>query len=190
MNIFFLSDDPAECAAQHCDKHVVKMVTESAQMLSTAHRVLDGTLEIVDRKKRWKHLTPIYDERLYNATHINHPDNVWIRETADQYMYLYGLYSSLADEYERRYLRKIKSFENLYFLLSTPPMAIWNVKGWRDPPQCMPDDCKAGSTVEAYRNYYVTRKIDFIRYTNRKAPDWLRGHLAAYHRLTGTAYER
>ena len=42
MNIFYLSDDPQICAEQHCDKHVVKMCIEYAQLLSTAHRVLDG----------------------------------------------------------------------------------------------------------------------------------------------------
>ena len=42
MNIFYLDRDPVIAAQMMCDKHVVKMILESAQMLSTAHRVLDG----------------------------------------------------------------------------------------------------------------------------------------------------
>ena len=42
MNIFYLDRDPKIAAQMMCDKHVVKMILESAQILSTAHRVLDG----------------------------------------------------------------------------------------------------------------------------------------------------
>ena len=44
MNIFILDEDPVQAAQLQCDKHVVKMIVESAQMLSTAHRMLDGCL--------------------------------------------------------------------------------------------------------------------------------------------------
>ena len=42
MNIFVLDKDPHIAAQMHCDRHVPKMIVESAQMLSTAHRLLDG----------------------------------------------------------------------------------------------------------------------------------------------------
>ena len=42
MNIFYLDHHTQRCANQHCDKHVVKMIIEYAQLLSTAHRVIDG----------------------------------------------------------------------------------------------------------------------------------------------------
>ena len=45
MNIFILDDDPIKAAQLQCDKHVVKIIVESAQMLSTAHRMLDGAME-------------------------------------------------------------------------------------------------------------------------------------------------
>ena len=48
MNIFYLSHDVDECARFHVDKHVVKMILESAQLLSTAHRVLDGVESTVN----------------------------------------------------------------------------------------------------------------------------------------------
>ena len=43
MNVFYLHEDPKICATMHADKHVVKMIVEYGQMMSTAHRVLDGT---------------------------------------------------------------------------------------------------------------------------------------------------
>jgi hypothetical protein len=61
MNIFILDLDPVISASMLCDKHVVKMIVESAQMLSTAHRILDGKFETGlsktgERKiKKWHH---------------------------------------------------------------------------------------------------------------------------------------
>ena len=42
MNIFYLDKEVVPCAQMHLDKHCVKMILEYAQLLSTAHRVLDG----------------------------------------------------------------------------------------------------------------------------------------------------
>ena len=46
MNFFYLDEDPFKSIEYHCDKHIIKMPTEYKQMLSTAHRVLDGELYI------------------------------------------------------------------------------------------------------------------------------------------------
>ena len=76
MNIFILDESPGCAARQHCDKHVVKMIIESAQMLSTTHRVLDGT-EYQDRTrngrriKRWR--LNENDDPFYKGVHVNHP---------------------------------------------------------------------------------------------------------------------
>ena len=75
MNIFYLHNDPRTCAEMHLDKHVVKMILEYAQLLSTAHRVLDGTQSIrqskTGRKQTWYFINDYRDDLLYNATHIN-----------------------------------------------------------------------------------------------------------------------
>ena len=73
MNIFYLDSDPYVAAKMHCDKHVVKMILESAQMLSTAHRVLDGD-EYADERG------------LYKMAHKNHPSTIWVRTSTDNYM--------------------------------------------------------------------------------------------------------
>jgi hypothetical protein len=80
MNIFFLSEDPYEAARMQVDKHVVKMILESAQLLSTAHRILDGDDQGV---------LPDFETRLfYRATHKNHPSAKWIRESVENYNWL------------------------------------------------------------------------------------------------------
>ena len=80
MNIFYLDPDPKTCAQMHCDKHVTKMIIEYSQLMSTAHRVIDGE-EYIDNSsgrkiKRWK-LSDIREDVLYKATHINHPSAIW-----------------------------------------------------------------------------------------------------------------
>ena len=94
MNIFYLHKDPVESAKLHCDKHVCKMIIEYAQMLSTAHRILDGSEYISQtlggrRIKRWKHPNSNMENVLYKASHINHPSTQWVRENAIQYQYAY-----------------------------------------------------------------------------------------------------
>ena len=66
MNIFVLDRDPIQAAKYMCDKHVVKMILESCQLLSTAHRVLDGTkIEAITPKNR-KYTRYIMDGNLEN----------------------------------------------------------------------------------------------------------------------------
>ena len=67
MNIFRLSNDAYECAEMHCDKHVVKMLLETAQMLSTAWRMTDSDSEYADK------------HGMYKVAHKNHPSTVWVR---------------------------------------------------------------------------------------------------------------
>ena len=67
MNLFYLDRDPVEAARMQCDRHVVKMILETAQMLSTAHIELDGK------------------QVAYKATHKNHPSTVWVRSSSLAY---------------------------------------------------------------------------------------------------------
>lgn len=114
MNIFYLDNDVTTCAEMHVDKHCVKMILEYAQLLCTAHRVLDGK-EVVEQKyvkgslparyrnvKRWK-LTDERNDLLYSATHINHPSAVWARQNVENYKWLQSLLVALCKEYTYRY---------------------------------------------------------------------------------------
>ena len=93
MNIFYLDNDTRVCAEMHNDKHLVKMILEYAQLLSTAHRYLDGTPTVVRRVTTGRRHTQYIlsndlDGVLYSATHINHPSAVWVRQSDSNYMWL------------------------------------------------------------------------------------------------------
>ena len=109
MNIFYLSNDASECAQMHNDKHVVKMILEYAQLLSTAHRVLDGVESIglskTGRKQKRYVLPDDRDSALYSATHLNHPSAKWTRHCASNYQWLYEMWTYLLDEYLYRYIK-------------------------------------------------------------------------------------
>ena len=107
MNIFYLDHDVYNCAEMHNDKHVVKMILEYAQLLSTAHRFLDGTvssgLSKTGRKQTRYVLSDHREHVLYGATHINHPSAVWVRQSYDNYIWLSNMLIALCEEYTHRY---------------------------------------------------------------------------------------
>lgn len=177
MNIFFLDKDPQLAAEYHHDKHVVKMILETAQLLSTAHRVIDGEQYIdqsTGRKiKRWKMSDQSIDDVMYKATHMNHPSNVWARESKDNYMWLYRLFINLCNEYTHRYGKVHATYNKLAFILSQPPKNIKDI-GITNMPQAMPDEYKNVDSVIAYRAYYCGAKKDQSKYTKREVPNWLK----------------
>lgn len=149
MNIFHLSRNPVECAKFHCDKHVVKMIVEHAQLLSTANR-LSGL-----------------DEG-YKVSHQNHPCAIWVRHSIDNWMYLLDLTDALNAEYKYRYNKDVdhKSFL-VAKSLSVPKLPS---RGLTRPPLCMPDDAKVRSVVGSYRRYYYLHKHNIATWTKRPVP--------------------
>ena len=143
MNIFYLSRDPTLAAQAQCDRHVVKMILETAQLLSTAHNELDGK------------------QVAYKSTHKNHPSAVWVRSSLDHYEWTLYHLGALGREYERRYKKVHKTIREHLEALQSPPKALQGIRGFTDPPQCMPDECKRVDAVQGYQVYY-----------NYKADDW------------------
>jgi len=174
MNIFYLDSNVTKCAEYHNDKHVVKMILEYAQLLSTAHRVLDGK-EYIDassgRKiKRWRLEDTSLEAQLYKATHINHPSAVWVRQSNNNYNWLVCLFQSLLAEYTHRY-GKIHSCDRLVYWLRKPPVNI--PVGYKtQPTPAMPDEYKVPDSVQSYRNYYLGAKKTMAKWKNRPVPDW------------------
>ena len=175
MNIFYLHEDPIQNAKWHIDKHIVKMPIEYAQLMSTAHRLLDGEMYIgktaIGRNiKRWK----LHDERediLYKASHINHPSAIWVRESIENYFQMYKLYMAVLSEFTNRY-GKIHGSSKPSIALIRPPSNIPMVKGTQ-LPQCMPEMCKVkNNPILAYRNYYIVEKNSFASWKNREIPEW------------------
>lgn len=160
MNIFFLAHDPIQCAREHCDKHVVKMILEYAQLLSTAHHMIDG-----------EHVP----DGIYKCTHKNHPSAVWARENTEHYLWLYELFIALCDEYTHRYHKVHKTDEKLRDVLKRPPRYLEH-GCLLEPPQCMPEAYKCeGDTIQAYRDYYMNGKDQtwITKFTNRHPPKWM-----------------
>lgn len=177
MNIFVLHRDPYKAASMMCDKHVVKMVVETAQLLSTAHRVLDGELvkrPSVSGKRMVKYYElDCYEAELtyYKVAHINHPSAVWCRETSANYDWLYKHFVALCNEYHNRYGRFHKTDLRLMQPLRNKPLNI--KKGpLTEFPQAMPDDCKQKDVVLAYRSYYNKYKSDFAKWKSGLVPEW------------------
>lgn len=172
MNLFFTNRNPQICAQDHCDKHVVKMILEYAQLLSTAHRLLDGKHKIGlspggNKQQQWDHPEP----NLYKASHVNHPDAVWCRANSAQYRFLYDLFAALCDEYTLRYGKVHATDVKLRAFLSNAPGNI-QPGVMTDPPLSMPDEYKADDAVTSYQNLYVGGKARFAVWTNRKPPEW------------------
>lgn len=158
MNRFILDVDPAQAAIEHNDKHVVKMILEEAQMLSTAHHL------------SFSGITEDFASRIYKPTHKNHPCAVWVRQSEQNYLWGLSLFAALCKEYSHRYGKIHKSF-SLYPWLSQLPRHVPSI-GLTPFPQAMPDHCKRDSSVEAYRVYYVIEKSGIAKWTNRPAPKW------------------
>lgn len=175
MNIFILHTDISLCAQYHADKHVIKQIVEYAQLLSTAHRLNEGTPYFDTTKsgkrkvQRWV-LPDIREEHLMKATHINHPCAIWARHSNETYVWLFRLWSELLGEYTHRY-GKIHSCARLIpFLINPPEMAH---TGWIAQPLAMPDECKRNTPVESYHEYYRRYKRPFATWKNRFIPPFM-----------------
>lgn len=176
MNIFYLDTDPKTCAEMHLDKHVVKMIIEYAQLMSTAHRMLDGA-PYIDKTangraiKRWR-LEGENETVMMKASHVNHPSAVWTRATQENYVWLYRMWYYLCKEYTHRY-GKIHAVETrMINALYLPPNNIQKCKFY-PPTPAMPDIYKVkNDSLMSYQRYYVGAKSTFAKWTKRNVPNW------------------
>jgi len=183
MNIFYLDKDPIVAARMSCDKHVCKMIIESAQMLCTAHRLLDGE-EYFDKTangrkiKRWKHPNSNIDGVLYKASHTKHPSTIWVMDSAYNYRWLYNHMLELNEEFKKRYnhTKDHMTIQKLKDILNSPPKNINLKKIGTQPTPAMPDECKVpGDSVASYRKYYIMKKKEFATWKKpAKMPVWYR----------------
>ena len=177
MNIFALHQHPVVAAKQHCDKHVVKMILETAQLLSTAHRMLDGnetrrpSVSGKTETKYWILENSNMEGTLYRAPMMNHPCAIWVRETDANYTWAYNLFAALCDEYTHRYGKIHKTDQLMREALYNCPKNIQR-KGLTPFPQAMPEDVKHNDSIVAYRQYYIKYKSGFAKWTKRDVPHW------------------
>jgi hypothetical protein len=151
LNFFYLDEDPTKCAEFTLDKHVVKMITEHNQMLSTA-LWLTGKCG------------------LYKPTHQNHPCAIWVRQSLSNYKKLCEFTLELCKEYTFRY-GKIHAGEavcrfHMENLPNIPDVGLTTI------PTAMPDECKESDPISSYRKCYNTEKRSIATWKKREAPHW------------------
>ncbi len=159
MNIFVFSLNPKKCAAMHCDKHVVKMILEYAQLLCTAHRICDP----IDIS------SPLH-ALLYKKTHTNHPAAIWTRASRSNYRWLYLLWKSLCKEYTRRYSKIHKTYTRLRKVLHTPPSNMDCSARLSLPPKICPSQYHVKSVTKTYINYFINEKQSLAHWRAPAAP--------------------
>ena len=153
------------------------MILEYAQLLSTAHRVIDGE-EIIEKTsnnrkiKRWKFSK--FDDReniLYKSTHINHPSAVWVRKSKKNYIWLYQLFCHLCDQYTYRYNKIHLSDRKLRKILKHIPCKMDSIN-FTNPPKAMPNEYKTNNVVESYKIFYIYSKSKFAKWVYTEKPSW------------------
>ena len=156
MNIFHLDKNPKICAEYHCDRHVVKMILETAQMLSTAYRKKFGD-----------------NDDLYKTAYPKHPMTIWVGDSGDNFFWSVQLLDQLLYQYTVRYKKVHKTIKISNLLHSKHKLwHTWKTEFTR-PPLCMPDEYKSDDYIQSYRNYYIGDKKRFAKYTNISTPKFM-----------------
>jgi hypothetical protein len=158
MNIFVLHLTPRKCAVYHANKHVVKMILESAQLLCTCWHVIDPSGDMFKPPMK--------------RTHYNHPCAKWARESTANYQWLAELAICLCEEYTHRY-NKTHATEAKIRLLAqnVPPI---DCAHFTPPAQAMPDEFKVeNDAVQAYRAYYAKDKSHLHSWKGREVPPFI-----------------
>lgn len=157
MNIFYLSQCAYTSAEWMHEKHTVKMVLESAQILSTAVQ-----MNIMET-----------DNRLFKCAHIYHPSVKWVSESIWHYEWLMRHYQALSAKYARVFNRDHIAYTRLISYLREY-YDLFPDNGFRHPPLCMPDKYKVHDSAEAcYRAYYIGEKLRNRCYYKFPEPFWI-----------------
>jgi hypothetical protein len=147
-------DTDLELNAQYMiDKHVVKMPTESAQILCTV-------------------LNQNGQQSPYKSTHVHHPCVVWCGKSLDNWKHLRRLALEICNEYTFRY-GKTHQAEVVIRGLEEPNILPLGVT---ELPSCMDTQYVVGdNVVDNYRNYYRLGKVHLHAWKNRNTPSWIYG---------------
>jgi hypothetical protein len=166
MNIFFLSLDPSEIAQMSCDQHVVKIQLEIVQMLYMAWHFA-GESQYIEKNAPY---AKDGVRRGYRPAHPKHPMTMWVASSLENYIYACKIGIELTREYTRRYGKVHTCARHLMWLLDHHPChfeerrsetAYYSAEGI---PECMPEQYRRSSIVEAYQLYYMIEKMSFARY--------------------------
>jgi hypothetical protein len=189
MNLFYFDEDHKTNARYHCDKHITKMPTEVAQLLSTAVRIL--------AREQGIDLPAEVDDQLYRETHRNHPCAIWVRSDIESVLWAVEYGEALCTEYEYRYGREHAARRVIGLCDGMDTYhGLTPVEGPQPHPQAMPEQYRiVGDPVTAYRNYFNGEKQYLASWTNRPVPSWFRPKptevdVSEYTRETGCTCDK
>jgi len=177
MNIFVLSKDTVAAAQMHVDKHVVKMVLETAQILSTAVRLAPYVKDPSMSKEACSVIHDAFIKEnmsfIYKPSHQKHPCVIWASTNLTRFSWLKKLGIALSEEYTYRY-GKIHKSDRIIRDVFYPSTGTYFVEQPLEPfALAMPDIYKTDNVVESYRRYYLGAKQRMLVYTKRAPPSWI-----------------
>ncbi len=166
MNIFATDKCPIKSASNLCDKHVVKMILESTQMLCTALSLKGCPTAFIPKNKSGSPYRPAYE---------NHPCNVWVRESQENFVWLLRHGLGISFEYALRY-KKTHSCDSALFHILRNNLHQWmpSEKNLTTFAQAMPDKYKKKNSITAYREYYRQEKKPIAVWKFTQPPKWWR----------------
>ena len=178
MNIFYLDIDPKLCAQYHCDKHVVAMIREYCQILSTTQRLMFGRPILNEKNKVVKYELKVFDKLFLKHTHIHSPPVKWTMYSLSNYLWLWNLLDNLSRVYTYVYGKKhmydrIGLIHSLAILSQEPNLEYRN-NFFTDPPKVVPESCVLNKSIDSYRLLYMTEKRYMVKYRNRPYPEWFK----------------
>lgn len=182
MNIFYVDKDPAKAAIALHDRHIIKMISESCQLLSVWASRYTGPHDDETHQFVETDLVPdkAPDVPWTGLSHANHPAALWLNEGLGNVSWLVDHLRAMVNEYDYRYPGNPDKFERARVIV--PAMKYWLSKfvilNHTTPKACVPDVYKRDpmdreNTMQAYRAYYLAEKINGNNWTNRAQPDWV-----------------
>lgn len=183
LNVIYLDDDPVLAARQYCDRHVKKMIVETAQILATVWSLepCAGSLYYCEWQipmgqtppgaLKWLGAT-VCGNRVNSMRYLDHPCVSWARLYGGNYNWLYCLGIALLEEHEHRFDRIHASTPAIRALEVLPPGLVETRGQYCESPCVMPPEMVRGDAIESYRNFCLNSKTQILRYTRRAPPDW------------------
>jgi len=147
MNIFAVDHDPYVCAATLDDKRVVKMVMETAQLLSNALPA---------------------EDRPYRPTHLNHPCSIWVSSNQLHFDWALTLFKALSDEYTKRYGKYHQYLNDLGLFRKFSECEVkWLPE--ETFTKCVPERFQHLPTFQAYKETLAAKWA-----ADKRTPTWYR----------------
>ena len=174
MNLFILSLLQKQIAEWMFDSHIVKIILEAVQVLSTAKRLVDPDDPICSPNQ------PLQEEPLlYKIAHKNHPVTIWVRQSQQNYIWTLILVYEMHKEWRYRFGHTKEEYHKSFLvagqLLKHMPSADkFPQQGLTPFAQAMPEEYKVpGDPVKAYQQYYMSpQKSHLLKWTKRERPEF------------------